>query len=458
MRRLFLFRRDLRVTDNTGLLAALQQSEPVIAAFILDPRQVDPHPYRSERAFHFLLQSLHELAQELRQAEGRLYLFHGPPAQVLEQLIREDGVGAVHVNRDFTPFSRARDAELQARCAEHGVTWQAHDDLLLHPPEHTLKSDGMPYTVFTPFYKNACKLAVPPVNASRPTSGLFLREPTRTAQTRGVELEALLSQASGESMLRGGRSEALGVLQAAANFRGYETQRDQLGNPSTTRLSAHHKFGTISPRESYSAFSKALGADHGLVRQLYWRDFFTQIAWHFPHVFGQAFQKRFSEVAWTNDLDCFSAWCEGRTGFPIVDAGMRELNETGFMHNRARMIVASFLTKDLHIDWRWGERYFAQKLVDYDPCVNNGSWQWAASTGCDAQPYFRIFNPWLQQKRFDPDAAYIHRWVPELRALAPRQLHELDKSPQRLLGYPAPIVQHGLASQQAKALFAGLAA
>jgi deoxyribodipyrimidine photo-lyase len=244
------------------------------------------------------------------------------------------------------------------------------------------------------------------------------------------------------------------ILKKMSGFHDYGRQRDFPGVNGTTGLSAHVKFGTISAREFYHAVSDSLGQEHILINQLYWRDFFTQIGYHYPKVLGAAFQDKYARVAWSIDPADFTAWSEGRTGFPIVDAGMRELNATGFMHNRSRMITASFLVKDLHIDWRMGERYFAQKLVDYDPLVNNGNWQWAASTGCDAQPYFRIFNPWLQQVKFDPAAVYIKKWIPELRNFPAEAIHALGKHPSVSLdGYPRPMVDHHLAKEETKSLF-----
>ncbi len=221
----------------------------------------------------------------------------------------------------------------------------------------------------------------------------------------------------------------------------------------TTGLSAHNKFGTLSIRQVYDVF---VATAPDLARQLYWRDFYTHLAYHFPYVFKGAFNKKYDAVAWKNNKAWFERWCLGTTGFPIVDAGMRQLNATGYMHNRVRMIVASFLTKDLHIHWQWGERYFAQKLVDYDPAVNNGSWQWAASTGADAQPYFRIFNPWLQQKKFDEDARYIKTWVPELKKVSVPTIHAWYKQAEPLFGYPLPMVDHAVQSAQAKELFKSL--
>jgi deoxyribodipyrimidine photo-lyase len=268
-------------------------------------------------------------------------------------------------------------------------------------------------------------------------------------------IETMSSGSMRQVHISGGRTEALHILEDLKRFKDYEKQRDIPAERGTTTLSAHHKFGTCSVRESYHAVARQLGKGHTLIRELYWRDFFTHIAYHFPHVFGHAFYEDYEALKWSKDQEMFKRWSEGTTGFPIVDAGMRELNATGFMHNRVRMITASLLVKDLHIDWRWGEQYFAQKLVDYDPCVNNGNWQWVASTGCDHQPYFRVFNPWLQQRRFDGDCRYIKRWVPELRDTDVKDIHDRS-SGSREFGekdYPDPIVEHETESQKAKEMF-----
>jgi deoxyribodipyrimidine photo-lyase len=253
---------------------------------------------------------------------------------------------------------------------------------------------------------------------------------------------------------KGGRKEALKILNKISKLKNYGEDRDIPAKQGTSGLSAHHKFGTVSVRETFWAAREQFELTHPFISQLYWRDFFHHIAFHFPKVFGHAFQEKFEDVEWDEDEERFAAWCEGRTGFPIVDAAMRELNTTGYMHNRCRMIVASFLVKDLLLDWRKGERYFATQLVDYDPCVNNGSWQWAASTGCDAQPYFRIFNPWRQQIRFDPDAEYIKKWVPELKDVDPKTIHRLNEQrPLILQGYPRPIVNHRTMAEEAKSRY-----
>ena len=337
-------------------------------------------------------------------------------------------------------------------CIEQGIDLQTCSDLLLNEPEESLKADGAPYTVFTPYFNRARAIKVD--SPSKLTAGKGrLDSPAKPLKT-GELLERLIRDIPAYPTIKGGRREAKNTLRRLSNLSDYENDRDIPALEATSHLSAHLKFGTCSVREAYWAIRRKLDLENPLIRQLYWRDFLTQIAFHFPHVFGNSFKEKYNKVAWKQDTQAFEFWREGRTGFPMVDAGMRQLNQTGFMHNRARMVVASFLTKDVHIDWRWGERYFAQRLVDYDPCVNNGNWQWAASTGCDAQPYFRIFNPWRQQERFDPDCKFIKKWIPELSSLSPHQIHRWGGE----LGvdYPAPILDHKRAALKAKMLFDGL--
>lgn len=443
---LFIFRRDLRLADNTALNSALVQSRQVVACFIFDPRQIEPHPYQSQTALQFMLQTLRDLQRRIAGHGCQLYLFNDHPERVISRLRNDMSIEAVFVNRDYTPFSRQRDADMQKQCGTLGLDFHSHGDLLLNEPEQLLKNDESPYQVFTAFYQRARQnpIALP----QELSPGLFVDTPQIDA---GEDLIGHFLRTHSNTLL-GGRSEALAILENLATCRDYQQQRDFPAQEATSHLSAYLKFGCCSIREAYYAIAQSLGDEHPLLRQLYWRDFFTHIAFHYPHVFGHAFHRRFDAIRWQNDEDLFSAWADGRTGFPIVDAGMRELRQTGCMHNRLRMITASFLVKDLHIDWRWGERYFARHLLDYDPCLNNGNWQWAASTGCDAQPYFRIFNPWLQQKKFDAECVYIKRWLPELRPFPAAMIHQWHKNFQNC-GYPSPIVDHGLQRQAAKALF-----
>ncbi len=437
-RALFIFRRDLRLEDNTALIAALKRFRQVIPVFIFDPRQVDDNPYKSDNAIQFMVESVLGLDRSLRERGARLFIFAGPAQDVVLRLLKEARIDAVFFNRDYTPFSVKRDLALLKMCASRGIVCEAFDDSTLTPPGSVVKQAGGPYTVFTPFFKKAVRIKIPKPQIGR--GGVFFVDPLLQEVPQG--LTRILGPFNERNALRGGRAEAMGILKKMRSFKDYARSHDLPAEAGTTRLSAHLKFGTVSIREVYHAIRKALGDGHPLIRQLYWRDFFTQIAYYFPHVFGNAFYEEYNSIPWMNDKHLFKAWCEGRTGVPIVDAGMRELHTTGFMHNRVRMITASFLVKDLHIDWRWGEKYFAQKLIDYDPAVNNGNWQWAASTGCDHQPYFRIFNPWLQQKRFDPQASYIKKWVPELAAHAAREIHYLSIGKEQIFGYPQPIISH----------------
>ncbi len=440
---LFIFRRDLRLQDNTALLEALRLSGQVIPCFIFDPRQIEPHPYQSKPGLQFMLQSIQDLQQQLQSAGGKLALYHALPELVVRQLVEQQQIQAVFINRDYTPFSRRRDDELAAVCKQRGIALHTLPDSLLNEPEQAVKMDKTSYKVFTAFYNNAKQfpVALPEV----------LVKSNFLAAASEFTIDQLDLSVT-EPAIKGGRKQALAILDRLGDYADYLNTRDFPALDATSKLSAHLKFGTCSVREVFYAITEQLGSEHPLIRQLYWRDFFTHIAYHFPRVFGRAFLERFADLRWDNNPDYFQAWCDGKTGFPIVDAGMRELNATGYMHNRVRMITASFLVKDLHIDWRWGERYFAQHLVDYDPCVNNGNWQWTASTGCDAQPYFRVLNPWLQQLKFDQDCRYIYRWLPELQAFPPKTIHQWDKK-HSACSYPAPIIDHARESQLSKARF-----
>ena len=449
-RSLFIFRRDLRLTDNTALNAALRQSQQVIACFIFDPRQITAHPYQSRPGLQFMLEALEDLQLQIAAQGGQLYLFQQRPEQVIETLSQQQHIQAVFVNRDYTPFSRSRDPDMAQHCLQLGVDFHSYGDLLLNEPEQVLKTDGTAYQVFTAFCNRARQ--IPVGHPQQLAAGRFCNDPPLPAA--GL-LQAI--KQPHHYALSGGHRPALAILESTLpDSENYLQQRDFPALTATSQLSAYLKFGCCSVREVYDAIRKNFGDEHALLRQLYWRDFFTHIGFHYPHVFAQAFHKRFDSLPWQNDAERFRAWTNGLTGFPIVDAAMRELQQTGWMHNRLRMITASFLVKDLHISWRWGERHFARHLLDYDPCLNNGNWQWAASTGCDAQPYFRIFNPWLQQRKFDAECRYIKHWLPELQNYTAKQIHNWQLTP-LACDYPPPIVDHHIQSQQIKKLFQGIA-
>jgi deoxyribodipyrimidine photo-lyase len=447
---LFIFRRDLRVDDNTALKVAMKRSDEVIPCFIFDPRLADEKRKNfNHNTFQFLLECLEDLSHQLGSRNGKLFLFSGLPEEIISGLNDKHGIDAVFYNRDYTPFSRRRDDFILKTCKDSGIDVVNFHDVLLHEPGSVLTNEGNTYSVFSQFFKKASKREIlfPEVYEE----GKFYSGNLDVAQ---FSLSDLTIDMNSSLFTKGGRSHALSILHGISDFRNYDKERDYPSIKGTTGLSAHNKLGTISIREFYYYVEKELGSDHTLINELHWRDFFTHIAIAHPYVFTHAFKKKFNSLPWSNDNKLFESWCKGQTGFPIVDAGMRELNTTGYMHNRVRMIVASFLVKDLHVDWKWGERYFASKLVDYDPCVNNGNWQWAASTGADSQPYFRIFNPWLQQKKFDPECLYIKKWIPELEGLSPKTIHSMDKG-QQLLGvaYPQPIVEHSRERNAALAAF-----
>lgn len=447
---LHIFRRDLRLYDNTALIQALKLSEFVIPCFVFDKRQIEDNDYKSDHCIQFMIRSLQELDSELKKKNSKLYFFYGIAEDVIAKLIIQLNIKAVFINRDYTPFSRKRDLKIAEICDDLHVDFYSYADALLHEPEEVFKIDRKPYTVFSPFLKKALQLAVqPPQNNSFKN---YYKKPI-SLENKHVLIK-LLKKNNPNIFVKGGRIEGLSLLTKIKDLEGYQKIRNIPSLQGTTQLSAHNKFGTLSIREVYYAIVKTFDKKHALISELHWRDFFTHIAFHYPSVFGESFHSKYKSIQWSQNERRFRAWCEGVTGFPIVDAGMSELNTTGYMHNRVRMITASFLTKDLHIDWRLGEKYFAQKLVDYDPAVNNGNWQWVASTGCDAQPYFRIFNPWLQQQRFDPDCLYIKRWIPELAMIPPKTIHHLNKINNKLMeNYPRPIVDHTIESQRTKIMF-----
>lgn len=447
---LHIFRRDLRLQDNTALIQALQASNEVIPCFIFDKRQIELNDYKSENCIQFMANSLSELDEGLRKKGSHLYCFYGIAEDIVAKLIAELPIQAVFINRDYTPFSKQRDSKIEAHCRNNKIDFHCYADALLHEPEQVLKPDKRPYTIFTHAF-NKAKQLTRQKPYKNPHDNYFRNS---IAQEDTHTLKKLLLKKNPNLLVKGGRLEAIGLLKQLKKLADYESIRNVPSLNGTSKLSAHNKFGTISIRELHAVIEKEFGPHHTLIKELYWRDFFTHIAFYFPQVFGESFHQKYDKINWsTNELH-FRAWCEGRTGFPIIDAGMRELNITGYMHNRVRMIVASFLTKDLHIDWRLGEKYFAQKLVDYDPAVNNGNWQWAASTGCDAQPYFRIFNPWLQQQKYDPDCLYIKRWIPELATIPNKTIHGLYKTTQKLMtNYPFPIIGHDIESQKAKMIY-----
>lgn len=448
----FIFRRDLRLEDNLGLLAALEESVEVLPIFIFDPNQTDPkkNEYFSAPAFHFLLNSLNELDRVLKAKGSKLYVFAGEPESILESLFTVDTVNAVFVNKDYTPFSRKRDQRLADVCDSNGVTFLSYDDCALAMLEDIRTGQGNVYTVFTPFMKKAMEQSV-----SLPGKNNFSNYSSCKLSTPTINISEMRADVANYNLiLKGGRDEALKILKDLSFLKEYRKNRDLPAIKGTSKLSAHHKFGTISIRETYAKAVKEVGAHSQFISELYWRDFYLYIAYHFPKVFKEAFLPWANNIKWINDESQFTAWCNGKTGVPIVDAAMRELNETGWMHNRSRMIAASYLSKSLLVDWRWGEKYFACHLIDYDPSQNNGGWQWSASTGADPKP-IRIFNPFTQANKYDSEGEYIKKWVPELKTVSTNLLTDGKTRDFSELAseYPSPLVDQTASYHRAREVY-----
>ncbi len=416
---IFWFRRDLRLEDNTALYAAVSNKQNVLPIFIFDDEILDELPPDDPRV-HFIYNSLNSIDQKLRKHDSSLLILKGKPREIWIELMQKYEIDSVFINKDYEPYARKRDEEIKKLLQENGAEVFVYKDQVIHEELEVVKKDGTPYTVYTP-YKNkwleqyVAKAVKPPLKFEN-FHNKSLKFPTM--EELGFEASSILVQ---DFDLK--------------NLNNYAKTRDFPGMNATSRLGPHLRFGTISIRQVIAQLSKT---DHVFLSELIWREFFMQILFHFPHVVTQNFRSKYDGIVWLNDPDNFEKWCKGETGYAMVDAGMRELNATGFMHNRVRMITAGFLCKHLLIDWRKGEAYFAKKLLDYELSSNNGNWQWAAGTGCDAAPYFRIFNPMTQLKKFDPSQTYIKKWIPEF-----------DDS-----AYLTPIVEHKFARSRALEAYA----
>jgi len=520
---IFIFRRDLRLKDNTALINALYSSNSVYCFFILDSNillsnslyssfslPIDPILLlkRKQRRIHllrFLKESMLDLQKQFDKLDidkekeevgkdnlritSKLTFLVGDPVSTIKKILQLDKkIEAVFVNRDYTPYSKERDRSIKEICRSINIDFIECPDILINEPEEILNSTNGAFKVFSHYYNKAIekplrkesffdikKYKINIISFDNINNSKKLKNFNSIERINNIEeffsqiineqfpvINNTTSLTSPTQLLLSGTRKKYRELISALKYKFNEDNNQKeyinLLDNTASHLSPYLKFGICSIREVYSAIQKELGFNHRLLRQLYWRDFYVYIGFHFPFVFTSPFQERYRRkskinfIEWKNDPKEFELWCNGKTGFPIVDAGMRELNETGYMHNRVRLITASFLVKDLHIDWRYGERYFGLKLVDYDPSINNGNWQWVASTGCDAQPFFRIFNPWLQQKKFDPNCNYIKKWIPELKDTSVNLIHEwyntvnstIDKSTKlfQIENYPRPIVEH----------------
>lgn len=410
-------RRDLRLKDNAALYHALNNNASVLPVFIFDTCILDQLEDRKDRRVEFILLSLISVKRDLEKLGSSLLILHGDPVAIFKTLKPKN----VYTNRDYENYARKRDEAVAGVLRETGSSLHDYKDHVIFDKREVLKQDGTPYTVFTPYSKQW-----------KATLNDFY---TRSYPVHKYTHNLIKTSPLSEPTLRD-----LGFEETGANFpervvrttiiAKYNQTRDYPGIAGTSRLGVHLRFGTVSIRDLVRL---AMKKNETWLNELIWREFYSMILWHFPHVETGSFKPAYDRIPWRNNEEEFNRWCLGETGYPIVDAGMRELNETGYMHNRVRMIVASFLTKHLLIDWRWGEAYFARKLLDYELASNNGGWQWAAGSGCDAAPYFRIFNPYIQTEKFDQNRSYIMQWVPEV---------ETDD-------YPKPIVDHKVARERA---------
>ncbi len=412
---IFWFRRDLRLTDNAGLYHALKDSKNVLPIFIFDKNILDDVENRCDKRVQFIHDSLTELQIELNALGSSLEVYYNTPLEVFKQLIKKYTIETVYTNHDYELYAQQRDAAVESLINQNGNNFKTFKDQVVFEKCEVVKDDGKPYTVFTPFSKKwKAKLS----------EFYYKPYPTEKYFNHFFKQDALpiisITEMGFKEIENSFPKKSLQVK----IVKKYTEQRNFPAINGTSKLGIHLRFGTISIRK---LVQYSLPLNETFLNELIWRDFYHQILWHFPHISkGKSFKEEYDLINWRNNEIEFKLWCEGKTGYPIVDAGMRELNQTGYMHNRVRMIVASFLTKHLLIDWRWGEAYFAQKLLDFDFAANNGGWQWAAGSGCDAAPYFRVFNPALQTEKFDNDLVYIKKWIPEFNT---------DK-------YPKPIVEH----------------
>ncbi len=411
------------MSDNAALYHALKGSNPVVPIFIFDKNILDDLEDKADRRVGFIYAALEEMHERLAKMGSSLEVYYGYPLQVYKTLLQKYTIEKVFSNHDYEQYAIDRDSEVEGLLKTHGALFETHKDQVIFEKDEVLKEDGKPYTVFTP-YSRKWKATLQAFHLKAyPTekyfSNFYKQDKVVIPSLECMEFKSVAKPFPSKQL----KEDTVKKYSQNRNFPSLEN--------GTSKMGVHLRFGTVSIRE---LGRKAGELNETYFNELIWRDFYHMILWHFPHISkGQAFRKEYDLIYWRDNEEEFEKFCAGKTGYPIVDAGMRELNETGFMHNRVRMIVASFLTKHLLIDWRKGEAYFAKKLLDFDFAANNGGWQWAAGSGCDAAPYFRVFNPTLQTEKFDKDLKYINKWVPELNSFE----------------YPEPMVQHEFARKRA---------
>jgi deoxyribodipyrimidine photo-lyase len=433
---LFIFRRDYRLIDNIGLSTANKKCKNIYTIFIFTPEQVgNKNIYKSNNAVQFMIESLMDLEREINKSGGKLYTFYGSNKKIIKDCIEAFKINYVSFNKDYTPYALERDKEIVELCKDENIIIEMYQDYYLNEPGTIVSGSGEIYKKFTPFYNSALKIKIEEPMKKRK---LKLKK-SSSKITNEISLEEAINKFTTQNnniLVNGGRENGKKVLKIALKTQTHynKTHNDLYKN--TTNLSAYIKFGCFSIREIAHIFKSY----HDIIRQIYWREFYASILYVYPFVLGKPMKSAYSKMRWHKNTRYLDLWKKGLTGFPVVDAGMRQMNITGYMHNRARLIVASFLIKTLLIDWREGEKYFATKLTDYDIASNNGNWQWTSGTGADSMPYFRIFSPWRQTEEFDPDCIYIKTWVPELREISNKEILNWETKWNKDVKYPKPIV------------------
>ncbi len=418
---IFWFRRDLRLHDNAGLYHALNSGNPVLPIFIFDRNILDELDDKKDRRIEFILNAINEIKAELVKIGSNLLVKYGTPEEIFPELINQYDVSTIYTNHDYEIYAHERDEAVREYVMSEGVEFKTYKDQTIFEKNEVLSGAGTPYTVFTPYSRKWKEKLNDFYLKSYPTEAYFDNF-LKAKNTQILSLKDIGFEKTDGNLPDNEIEDNL--------IKNYADRRNFPGIEGTSRISIHLRFGTVSIRD---LARRAKDLSETWLNELIWRDFYFNILFHFPHIGeGHAFRREYEKIEWRNNEDEFQKWCEGKTGYPIVDAGMRQLNETGFMHNRVRMITASFMIKHLLIDWRWGEAYFAKKLNDYEFSSNNGGWQWAAGSGCDAAPYFRVFNPKLQTEKFDKNLEYIKKWIPELNSF----------------DYPQPMVDHDYARKR----------
>jgi len=440
MKVLFIFRRDFRINDNIGLNEC--SSDTVYPIFIFTPEQIDHNKYKSDNCVQFMVESLIDLNNVIN-----ITFCHGLIEDVIKDIVKKNNIEKICANTDYTPYAIKRDKMISKLAQELNIEFKYYHDILLLPSFE--KDGGGVYQKFTPFYNKAIKIDV-----LKPTTLKIKFSKPKTSYEINMTTINRFYKTNPHINIHGGREKALAILKKINNFSDYNDTRNSL-HINTTQLSAYLKFGCISIRECFYHMRKHFKINNPLIRQLYWREFYYHL--YKLGTFGQSLKPKYDNIIWENDTVKFNSWCNGKTGYPIIDSCMTQLNTTGYMHNRGRLIVASFLIKNLHVDWRKGEKYFAQNLLDYDPLVNQGNWQWVAGCGADSMPYFRVFNPWIQSNKFDKDCIYIKHWLPNLKDVDNKHIHQWDKYNEsynlKEISYYKPIVDYSKSKKEGLVLY-----